>query len=211
MRKVSWCPRSAVQRQTRGMLAAEVWTIAPLPPSRITLLTILFFVICCGLGYPSLNRVDWRQAPGGLTDVVTYADMVSSPTAHDLHNHMRFRILVPYLARPVYQLAKGHVGTWDPVMFSLLVVTAACVALTAILLLLIVFDITGLYGTALVAALLYLLNFAVPNLRLEPFSFRYSTAPSEKQIPNGMTTICLSSRRDLLSSRCVTTPTGEWF
>lgn len=148
------------------MLGAEACPIAPLPPSRVALLCVLFFAICCGLGYPSLNRVDWRQAPGGLGDVLTYADMVSSQPAQDRSDHMRFRILVPCLAKPFYRLAKGRLGSWDPVMFGLLVVTSAFVALTAALLLLLLFHLSGDYGTALTAALLYLLNFAIPNLRL---------------------------------------------
>lgn len=34
------------------------------PRSRLLLLFLIFFFICCGLGYPILNRIDWRQAPG---------------------------------------------------------------------------------------------------------------------------------------------------
>ena len=71
-----------------------------------------------------LNRVDWRQGPGGLDDVVIYAGLVTAPPAADLNQHMQFRVLVPYLARPIYHVAKNHIGTWDPIMFGLLVVNS---------------------------------------------------------------------------------------
>ncbi|MDR3742356.1 MAG: hypothetical protein P4L40_25335, partial [Terracidiphilus sp.] len=142
---------------------------AIIPRSRRWLLFALFFFICCGLGYPSLNRVDWRHAPGGLEDVVTYANLVLSPPTPDPDQHMQFRILVPYLARPIYRIAKGHIGTWDPVMFGLLVVESFFTAFTALLLVTIVCRQLGSYPIALGAALLFLLNFAVPNLRLAGF------------------------------------------
>lgn len=142
---------------------------AAIPCGRRWLLFALFFAICCGLGYPSLNRVDWRQAPGGLEDVVTYANMVTSPPTRDPSEHMQFRILVPYLARPIYRIAKGHIGMWDPIMFGLLVVDSFFTAFTALLLVTVACRQFGNYPIALGAALLFLLNFAVPNLRLAGF------------------------------------------
>lgn len=136
------------------------------PFSRLLLLFLLFFLMCCGLGYPSLNRVDWRQAPGGLDDVLVYAGLVTTPPTPDLNQHMQFRVLVPYLARPIYRVAKNHIGTWDPIMFGFLVVNSFFVALTVIVLLIVVHGQLGSYTVALGSALIYLLNFAVPNLRL---------------------------------------------
>jgi len=140
-----------------------------IPGPRLALLFLLFFSICCGLGYAGLNRIDWRQAPGGLLDLHTYAAMVTSPPSGDLDDHMQFRILVPYLARPVYRVAKDHLGSWDPIMFSLLVVNSLFVSATVMLLLVAVDGQLGSYTIALGAALIYLLNFAVPNLRLVGF------------------------------------------
>jgi hypothetical protein len=134
--------------------------------SRLLLLFLTFFFICWGLGYPILNRIDWRQGPGGLNDVVTYAGLVTAPPTADLNQHMQFRILVPYLARPIYRVAKNRIGTWDPIMFGLLVVNSFFVALTVTLLLIVVQRQLGSYAVALGSALIYLLNFAVPNLRL---------------------------------------------
>jgi hypothetical protein len=147
-------------------LRSTIHSAAPVRRSRLLLLFLLFFSICCGLGYPSLNRIDWRQAPGGMEDVLTYADLVTTAPAADLNQHMQFRILIPYLARPVYRLAKNRIGTWDPIMFALLVVNATFVALTVTVLVTVVQRELGNYAVALGSALIYLLNFAVPNLRL---------------------------------------------
>ena len=134
--------------------------------SRLLLLFLLFFFICWGLGYSSLNRVDWRAAPGGLTDVQTYADLVTGPPVADLSDHTQFRVLVPYLAKPFYRIAKNHVGSWDPIMFALLVVNSFFVAFTALVLVIVMGRELGNSDVALGSALIYLLNFAVPNLRL---------------------------------------------
>jgi hypothetical protein len=147
-------------------------TVAPwgrVPPLRLALLFVLFFLICCGLGYPSLNRVDWRQAPGGLDDVRQYANLVVARPAPDLTNHVEFRVLIPYLARPIYRLTKDRIGTWDPIMFGLLVVNSFFVAATVSILLVVVYGELDDYSVALGSALIYLLNFAVPNLRLAGF------------------------------------------
>lgn len=79
---------------------------------------------------------------------------------------MRFRVLIPWLARPVYHLARGRSGSWDPVVLGLLSVDSLFVAATAVLIVMMGVAELGSYPTALVAALLYLVNFAVPNLRL---------------------------------------------
>jgi len=137
-----------------------------IPRSRLLLLFGLFFCICCGLGYPSLNRVDWRKAPGGLEDVATYAALVTAPPVADPSDHTQFRVLVPYLAKPIYRAAQNRIGTWDPILFALLVVNAFFVALTAVVIVVVVNRELASYTIALGSALLYLLNFAVPNLRL---------------------------------------------
>ncbi|MGA1984403.1 MAG: hypothetical protein ABSG84_18285 [Acidobacteriaceae bacterium] len=157
-------PHAAEQATTRSTLGSA----AAIPPGRRWLLFALFFLICCGLGYPSLNRVDWRQA-GGLADVSAYANLVVSPPTPALDQHMQFRILVPYLARPIYRMARGRIGSWDPIMLGLLVVDSFFTAWTALLLVTVVNRQLGSYPVALGSALLFLLNFAVPNLRLAGF------------------------------------------
>ncbi|MGA7850156.1 MAG: hypothetical protein WCA13_13700 [Terriglobales bacterium] len=135
--------------------------------ARLALLFCVFFLIACGLGYPILNRFDPRQTPG-LSDVKTYAALVTGAAvvnAEDMR-FRRFRVLVPWLARPFYRLARGRVATWDPVMFGLLVSDSLFVAGTALLIVVLGNRKLGSSAVGLVGALLYLVNFAVPNLRL---------------------------------------------
>jgi len=131
---------------------------------RFALLFSIFFLIAAGLGYPTLNRFDPRQTPG-LSDAKIYAAMVAGTAGADA-GHARFRVLVPWIARPIWRIAQGRIDTWDPVMFALLVANSLFVAATAALLIALGTRYFGSYPTALIAALLYLLNFAVPNLRL---------------------------------------------
>src|SRR5271154_2512835 len=139
--------------------------------ARLVLLFGIFFLIACGLGYPILNRFDPRQTPG-LSDVQTYAALVArapnleaSLSAEDMR-FRRFRVLVPWLARPFYLLARDRVATWDPVMFGLLVADSLFVAGTAVLIIILGGSLRGTSladrepgssTVALVGALLYLL------------------------------------------------------
>ena len=132
-------------------------------PAGLAVLSSIFFLIAGGLGYPILNRFDPRTTPG-LSDVKIYAAMVTQTAGEDA-GHLRFRVLVPYLARPFYQIARGRVATWDPVMFGLLVADSLFVAVTAMLIVVLGNRKLG-SGVGLLGALLYLVDFAVPNLRL---------------------------------------------
>jgi uncharacterized membrane protein len=135
--------------------------------ARVALLFCVFLLIACGLGYPVLNRFDPRQTPG-LSDVKTYAALVTGTNSFDAGDmrFRRFRVLVPWLARPFYWLARGRLATWDPVMFGLLVADSLFVAGTAVLIVVLGNRKLGSSAVGLVGALLYLVNFAVPNLRL---------------------------------------------
>src|ERR1700675_3233384 len=140
--------------------------------ARLALLFCVFSLIACGLGYPVLNRFDPRQIPG-LSDVKIYASLVTGTASPDA-GHVRFRVLVPWLAKPFCRLARGRVATWDPVMFGLLVADSLFVAGTAILIVILGVILGTSLGNrqksssavGLVGALLYMVNFAVPNLRL---------------------------------------------
>jgi hypothetical protein len=139
--------------------------------ARLALLFCVFFLIACGLGYPVLNRYDPRQTPG-LSDVKDYAALVTETTSFDTEDmsFRRFRVLVPWVARPFYLLAQGRSGTWDPVIFGLLAADSLFVAGTAVLIVILGRTFgsgpMGRSAVGLVGALLYLVNFAVPNLRL---------------------------------------------
>jgi len=134
------------------------------------LLFALFFLIALGLGYPVLNRYDPRQTPG-LSDVRIYADMVSGSvgaqsTDGPRVNHVRFRVLVPDIAKPVYWIATGRTASWDPVMLALLVADSLFVAATCVLMVVLGVGQLENAGVGLLGAFVYLVNFAVPNLRL---------------------------------------------
>jgi uncharacterized membrane protein len=133
---------------------------------RLLLLWILFFLICFGLGYPTLRRYDPRSDLG-LSDTVNYYRTVTGEAEAETRAEVfRCRLLVPYLARPFYRLARARLKTWQPVFFGLLVANALFCATAACLLLEIARLVQFEEGTALFAAALYLLNFAVPNLQL---------------------------------------------
>jgi hypothetical protein len=127
-------------------------------------LWLAFFMICFGLGYSTLNRYDPTQAQW-LSDSQQYFRMVVDG-ARMAEYHLRYRVLVPYLAKPIYHAAMGHVGNWNPVSFSMLVVNSGFCASSA-LLLISVAEAFGLgLATGLMAALAYLLNFNVVNAQL---------------------------------------------
>jgi len=129
-----------------------------------------FFLIACGFGYPIRNRFDPRQTPG-LSDVKTYAALVTGTTivdAEDLH-FRRFRVLLPWIARPFYALARGRAASWDPVLFGLLIADSLFVAATRALIVIIGSQTLSNSAAGLIGALLYMVNFAIPNLRLVGF------------------------------------------
>jgi hypothetical protein len=149
---------------------------ASMTPARRALLWLLFFVICLGLGYPVLNRYDPTKQPGTY-DVAAYRDIVIHTLPPDLgdardplarlgQSENYYRVLVPYVAKPFYWLAKGRVGSWDPALLGLLMANALFTATTASLLVAVGRRLGFSSSTALLAAALYLLNFAVSNLNL---------------------------------------------
>ncbi len=129
---------------------------------RSIVLWLLFFLICFGLGYPTLNRYDAHKlGPDwvGYYDTVLHRDVIGDFPFNE-------RVLVPAVARPFYLLARGHVGTWDPVWFGLLMANSLFAATAAFLLLRIGLRVLGDLPLALLACTLYLLNFVVANLWL---------------------------------------------
>jgi len=135
------------------------------PHGQKALVWSLFFLICMGLGFPTLNRYDPRSVPG-LFDSIGYSSLV---TGGNLAGDESHRVLVPYLARPIYWLANGHLHTWNPVFFALLVVNSFFIATTANLLVVISHRIVGNYAVALMSGFLYLANFAVTNFNLSGY------------------------------------------
>jgi hypothetical protein len=132
---------------------------------RQAILWLLFFLICLGLGYPTLNRYNPAKVPG-LYDAYGYASLV---TGSNLAGDEAHRILVPYMARPIYWLVNGRLNSWDPVFFALLVVNSFFIATTAHVLVNMSYRLVGDYAIALLSALIYLANFAVANFNLSGY------------------------------------------
>ena len=145
-------------------------------PFNLSLLWVLFFLICLGLGYPVLNRYDPGKVTG-TSDVDQYRNIVigrkSQRVAEGTGVLVRlgqqenyYRVLVPYVAKPFYWLARGRVESWDPALFGLLVANSIFTATTACVLIAIACQLGIAYPTALLGAFLFLLNYCVSNLYL---------------------------------------------
>ena len=128
------------------------------------LLWLLFFAICFGLGYPTLQRYDPRTTPG-LTDTFKYFATTTGADTTGFKEMFRGRVLVPFVARPFYWFAQRYLQSWNAVFFGLLIANALFCATSACLIVSIGARLTDL-GTGLLGATLYLLSFAIPNLQL---------------------------------------------
>ena len=127
------------------------------------LLSALFFLICFGLGYPILNRYDPGKVPGTYDASVYCAEVTGTLSIAS------YRPFVPALAKPFYWIAKGRIATWNPALFGMLMATSLLTAATATVIIAIGLRSQCPYSTSLVAALLFLVNFAVPNWNLAAY------------------------------------------
>lgn len=123
----------------------------------------LFFVISLGLGYAALSRYDPRHT-ASLSDSLVYTRLVAGEPV--MGRDLRFRILVPYVARPFYWLAKGRLGSNPAALLALLIANSIFCATSASLLVAIAVRVIGDLSTALLSAVLYLSSFAIPHLQL---------------------------------------------
>jgi len=125
------------------------------------LLWFAFFLICWGLGYPTLNRYDPRSA-AGTSDSVDYYRLVTERPQASL-GFRGYRVLVPYTAKPFYLLLASRSGSWNPVFFAMLAANALYCSTAACLLVSIGHQVVGDYAVALLGATLFLLNFTISN------------------------------------------------
>jgi hypothetical protein len=138
----------------------------PIKRARRILLPVLLFFICLGLGYSTLNRYNPAQVEGTSDSARYYQIVINGTQEFGLAEHVRGRLLVPYMAKPFYYLARNHVGSWDAVFFGLLIVNSFFCASAAFLLILIGEFLTRNSLVALLSGFLYLLNYAVSNFQL---------------------------------------------
>jgi hypothetical protein len=132
---------------------------------KFVILWPLFFLICGGLGYPSLRRFNPRVTPG-LSDTIKYHALTTGADQSAYPERFRGRVLVPYVARPFYWFAQAYIPTWDAGFFGLLVAASIFCATTACLIVSLGERVFGDATIGLMGALLYLLNFAISNLQL---------------------------------------------
>jgi len=132
---------------------------------KLLILWPLFFLICFGLGYPTLTRYDPRKVEG-LSDTPKYYALVTGGERSAFNSFFQGRLLVPFVARPFYRFAQSHLLSWDPAFFGLLVSNSMFCAATVCLLICVGTEVLNDLSVALLGGTLYLLNFAVPNLQL---------------------------------------------
>jgi len=145
-------PASAVELQLASHNLRD-WTVR----------WLLFFLICLGLGYASVQRYDPRQIDG-LSDAAVYYRMVAGEQVEA--RELRFRVLVPYLARVFYALTGRFLQPPQSIYLALLIANSIFAAIAACLLIAVALRIGFAIGVGLLAATLFLLNFAVVNLHL---------------------------------------------
>lgn len=135
---------------------------------RRVVLWLVLFLICAGLGYPTLARYDPRTTPG-VNDSSEYAELVVSgnfSAARTLDQRPRPRFLIPWVAQAIHGVVEGHTRSANPVMLALLLANAAFCATAALILIDLAVRILGDDTLALFAGTLYLLNFTVSNLMM---------------------------------------------
>jgi hypothetical protein len=125
----------------------------------------MFFLMCFGLGYAMLNRYGPNRFPNYDSQFYYGAVAGAPPQAMDAYIY-RFRVLVPAVARPILWLSRGHLRTWDPVWFALLVTNSIFCSISGVLILILSLRMTGIPSVALMAPLIYFVNFTVVNEQL---------------------------------------------
>jgi len=124
----------------------------------------LLLLICFGLGYPTLNRYD-PTTIRGLSDSLQYYRLVQYGPESAI-GHWRYRVLAPFLAKPIYWMVRGRLASWDPIAFALLIVNSIFCAASAFVVSAIAHGISRKPTVAVLAAFAYLLNFTVSNYQL---------------------------------------------
>jgi len=127
-------------------------------------LGFLLFAICFGLGYPTLNRYN-PPSIRGMADAVQYYSLVEKGPEAAV-GHWKYRVLVPFLAKPIYWVARGRLGTWNSISFALLVVNSAFSAAAALIVIILAKMLSANFAAAILAGFGYLLNFTVANYHL---------------------------------------------
>lgn len=130
----------------------------------LLLLWGLLFLTCLSLGYPTLNRYTPSQPQ--LSDSEYYAPLVEKGFSEEIDQFWRYRVLVPYVAKPFYWLGQGRIGTWNPVYFGLLIANSIFISLAALFLLFITELIVDNIKIGFITSLIFLTHFNTTNFYL---------------------------------------------
>jgi hypothetical protein len=125
----------------------------------------VFFLIAMGLGYQGLTRYDPAES-NLIDDSKIYSEIVKNNTQGITLDHRSTRVLVPFIAIPIYHFSEGMIGSWNRVQFSLLVVSAFFCSLIVILMVNICEYLFKDRLVGILAGLLFFVNFTIPNLYL---------------------------------------------
>ena len=129
-------------------------------------LFVLFMSICFGLGYSVMNRFNPADMLH-LDDTIFYINIVENGLGEFIYDasSRSTRIIVPYLAHIVYILVP-QLGSWNMALFSMMFVGSIFTSLNALLIFNLTIRIIYNRSVAIVASLLFLSNFIVPNFYL---------------------------------------------
>ena len=130
------------------------------------ILFVLFMSICFGLGYSVMNRFNPTDM-SYLDDTIFYLNIVQNGLNEFIYDpsSRTTRIVVPYIAHIVYILTP-QIGSWNMALFAMMFVGSIFTSLNALLIYNLSNRILKNKSVALVAALLFLSNFVIPNFYL---------------------------------------------
>lgn len=125
----------------------------------------VFFLIAIGFGYQGVTRYDPAQS-SFIDDSKIYSEIVLNGSQGITSDHRSTRVLVPFLARAVYSVVDGHIGLWNPVQFSLLVIASFFCASIVLMMISICKHLFEDERVGIIAGLIFYANFSIPNLYL---------------------------------------------
>jgi hypothetical protein len=101
-----------------------------------------------------------------MSDTSKYYALATGADTSSFREIFRGRVLVPFVARPFYSLARRYLPSWNAGLFGLLMANALFCATTACLVVSLGVKLFDDLGVALCGASLYLLSFNIPNQQL---------------------------------------------
>ena len=124
-----------------------------------------FCLISFSIGYHSVNSFISQSIPE-YADAFVYLNITKYGTEGITTDPRSSRVLIPLISHAIFSVLPAKIGTWDSAAFSLLILNIAFCALCGVLIFHITINLKKNAQLALLASLLFFLNFAVPNYYL---------------------------------------------